>query len=436
MGSTMAQKILANHLVPERSAPVKAGEIVRAKIDLVLLNDVSGPLALKQLGAMGARRVSMPDKVVVVCDHFSPPPDLSSAHGLKALREFAREQGISHFFDVGKGGIEHTLLPERGLIAPGMLVVGGDSHTCTYGAFGAFGTGFGSTDIAAALALDEAWFMVPETLRFNFRGTRQPLVTGKDLILRVLREIGVDGAIYCAMEFTGDGLAGFDADERTAICNMSVEAGAKTGFVVPDGVTREWAERTARQPYALVVPDDDAEYRGSWEFDLDEMGPLVACPHSPANVVPVGDVTGTKVDQVYIGNCANGTLADLRQAAALLKGSKVAEWTRTIVVPATQRIYQQAVEEGLIATFIEAGAAVSTPTCGACFGGHMGLLDEGEVAVSTTNRNFKGRMGDARAEVYLAGAYVAAAAAVAGALVDPREVMATAPGERADSGGI
>ena len=424
MGQTMAEKILARHAT---SGEVEPGRIIRAWVDRVLLNDVSGPLSFKQFREMGATRVAEPERVVLVCDHFAPAPSVAAAHGLKAMRQFAEEQQIPHYFEVGQGGIEHTLLPERGLIAPGDLIIGGDSHTCTYGAFNAFGTGLGSTDIAAAMALGELWFLVPESVRFTFRGTKHPYVTGKDIILRVLREIGADGATYQAMEFAGEGIATLTIDERMAVCNMAVEGGAKTGIVVPDAITETWArDSAAPRPYELVAPDPDAHYAATYTFDLADFGPMVARPHSPANVVPVDEVVGTHVDQVYIGNCANGTLTDLRQAVALLGGRHVARGTRAIVVPATQRVYQQALAEGLITQLVEAGVAVSTPTCGACFGGHMGLLDEGEVAITTTNRNFLGRMGHAGAQVYLANAYVAAAAAVAGEIVDPAEVAAGA----------
>jgi 3-isopropylmalate/(R)-2-methylmalate dehydratase large subunit len=422
MGQTMAEKILARHAISGEIAP---GRIVRARVDCVLLNDVSGPLSFKQFREMGATRVADPEGVVLVCDHFAPAPSLAAAHGLRAMRLFAQEQQIPHFYDVGQGGIEHTLLPERRLIAPGDLIIGGDSHTCTYGAFNAFGTGLGSTDIAAAMALGELWFLVPESVRFTFAGAKRPYVTGKDIILRVLREIGADGATYQAMEFDGEGIASLTIDERMAVCNMAVEGGAKTGIVVPDAVTEAWArDYAAPRPYELVAPDPDAHYAATYTFDLADFGPMVARPHSPANVVPVDEVVGTHVDQVYIGNCANGTLTDLRQAVSLLGGRRVARGTRAIVVPATQRVYEQALTEGLIEQLVEAGVAVSTPTCGACFGGHMGLLDEGEVALTTTNRNFRGRMGHAGAQVYLANAYVAAAAAVAGEIVDPARVGA------------
>ncbi len=420
MGRTIAEKILEQHLV---SGEVTPKTIVRARVDRVLINDVSGPLAFQQMSAMGAEHVAVPDAVVLVCDHFAPAPHLAAARALQTMRAFAREQGIAHFYDVGQGGIEHTLLPEEGLVAPGNLIIGGDSHTCTYGAFDAFGAGYGSTDIAAAMALGDLWFLVPESARFDFTGKRRPFVTGKDVILGILADIGVDGATYQAMEFGGDGLADFNVDERMAICNMAVEAGAKTGFVIPDAVTRAWVDERFGSDVGLVLPDSDAAYVSVRTFDLAQIPPLIARPHSPGNVVPLTEVLGRHIDQVYIGNCANGTITDLRQAASVLRGRCVARGTRAIAVPATQRVYRQALHEGLLDILAEAGVAVSTPTCGACFGGHMGLLDENEVAVTTTNRNFHGRMGHANASVYLANAYIAAAAAVAGELVDPAQVL-------------
>lgn len=420
MGRTIAEKILGAHAL---EGDARVGGVVRVRLDRVLVNDVSGPLAFEEFKRMGANRVADPDRVVLVCDHFSPAPSLAAASSLKEMRRFRDEQGIAHFFELGQGGIEHTLLPEQGLVQPGDLILGGDSHTCTYGAFNAFGTGVGSSDIAAALALGEAWLMVPGTSRFQFTGRRRPFVTGKDLILAVLDKIGVDGANYQAMEFGGEGLADFNMDERMALCNMAVEAGGKTGLVVPDRVTAAWVGERLPGPWQLISPDGDASYAATHRLDLGTLGPLVARPHSPGNVAPLDEVRGTRVDQVYIGNCANGTITDLRQAAAMLKGRRVAAHTRAIAVPATQEIYRQALREGLIAQLVEAGVAVSTPTCGACFGGHMGLVADGEVVVATTNRNFRGRMGHSGAAIYLANAYVAAAAAVAGEIIDPAEVI-------------
>lgn len=416
---TMAEKIFKTHC-KALTSEIKPGQILMCTPDIVLINDASGPLTFKQFYEMGASKVANPKAVVMVNDHFAPPPTLSAAHGMREMRTFASKYRIENFFEIGEG-IEHTLLPERGFIKPGQLIIGGDSHTCTYGAFGAFGTGLGSTDIAAALALGELWFRVPESSQFVFTGKPKKFVTGKDLILTVIGEIGVDGATYQSMEFTGEGLRYLNMDERMAICNMAVEAGAKAGMVVPDEVTEEWAKKTLHD-YTIVKPDNDAKYVTTHKYDLSKIDPMIAKPDSPGNVSPLSEVEGTHVDQVYIGNCANGTLTDLRQAASVLAGKTVAKGTRLIVVPATRRVYLQALKEGLIEIFASAGAAVSSSTCGACFGGHMGLLDKGEVAITTTNRNFKGRMGHADASIYLANAYVAAAAAVAGEIVNPAKI--------------
>jgi len=432
MGKTIAEKILEAHAVD--GGPVAPGAVIQGCLDRILLNDISGPMAFAQFAQMGGRRVAEPEKVVLVCDHFVPPSTLAAARALSEMRAFARAQGIERFYDVGQGGIEHTLLPERGLVSPGALIIGGDSHTCTYGAFNAFGTGLGSTDIAAALALGRLWFVVPESVRFELRGRKRPFVTGKDVILHILGEIGADGATYQCMEFGGDGLVSLNVDERMAVCNMAVEGGAKTAIMLFDRECMAWAHAHLSRLPQPVAPDPDAHYAATCPVDLSALGPLVARPHSPANVVPVSAVRGVHVDQVYIGNCANGTITDLRQAAAILGGRRVAAGTRAIVVPATQQIYQDALAEGLIAQFVAAGAVVAPPTCGACFGGHMGLLDEGEVAVATTNRNFRGRMGHAGAGVYLANAYIAAAAAVAGEIVDPAHVAVQTNARVAEDG--
>lgn len=420
MKETIAQKVLRKHLVEGEVAP---GSTILVKPDRILLNDASGPITFKQFKKIGAKEVSDPDKVVLVCDHFTPVPSLAGAVGQREMEEFAKQFGIKHFYGIGHGGIEHTLLPQEGLVRPGDLVVGGDSHTCTYGAFDAFGTGMGSTDIASGLALGDFWFMVPQTARFDFKGKRDRFVSGKDLILKIVSEIGVDGATYQAMEFGGAAMPGFNIDERMALCNMAVEAGAKTCFVQPDSVTSEWAHAKFSDDFELVSGDEGADYASEMTFDLSDMTPLVAKPHSPGNVVPLKELIGTKVNQAYIGNCANGTITDLRQAAQVVGNRKVAPHTRALVVPATQQVYLKAMEEGLLGKFVEAGFAVSTPTCGACFGGHTGLLDAGEVAISTTNRNFRGRMGNAGAEIYLANAYVAAAAAVTGEITDPAKLV-------------
>jgi 3-isopropylmalate/(R)-2-methylmalate dehydratase large subunit len=402
---------------------VRPGDIVFAKVDRALLNDITGPLAFTQLKAMGVDKLRHKEIVVLVGDHFAPPKDVPAAEGLRSLSLFAKQHSILHDYGVGDGGIEHTLLPERGLVRPGNLIVGGDSHTCTYGAFGALGTGMGSTDIAGAIALGELWFMVPETMRFEFFGEKPSLVTGKDIILNVLRDITTDGATYRCMEFGGSAVATLSMDERMAICNMAVEGGAKTCIVPADEVTRAWAAQTFDGTYEAVTSDAAAEYVDVRRYDLSRLEPLCAQPFSPDNVAPVRDVKGVGIDQAYIGNCANGTITDLRQAASVLKGRKVAKGVRCVVVPATQRIYRQAMREGLIETFLDANVVVSPPTCGACAGLHNGVLAPGQVAVATTNRNYRGRMGHADSKVFLANAYVAAASAVAGELVDPREVL-------------
>jgi len=424
MGRTMAEKMFATHCLEGNPVP---GEIVKAQPDVVLLNDVSGPIAFQQFEKMGAQRVARPDRVLLVNDHFAPAKDIASARGLRAMREFAHQHRLPHFFDVGDGGIEHTLIAQKGFVKPGELIIGGDSHTTTSGAYGAFATGMGSTDIAAALALGWLWFVVPESIRVEFYGTRRPYITGKDLILHTIGTIGVGGATYLSMEFGGPGIGALNNDERMALCNMTAEAGAKAGMVAPDATTRTFLAERVHGDYTEVHPDPDAHYVARHRFDLGAIAPLVARPHSPGNVAPVSEVRGQKVDQVYIGNCANGTMTDLRQAASILRGHRLARGVRMVVVPATQEIYKDALREGLLEVFIDAGAAVSTPTCGACFGGHMGVLDDGEVAVTTTNRNFLGRMGHVGARVFLANAYVAAAAGVAGEIVDPVQVRRPVP---------
>jgi 3-isopropylmalate/(R)-2-methylmalate dehydratase large subunit len=389
----------------------------------VRANDVSGPVAFRALEKMGVERVFDPDRVVMVADHFTPAKDARSAELQKRLKDWSEAQGVT-FYGQGRGGIEHTLLCEEGWIVPGSVVAGGDSHTCTYGALGAFGSGLGSTDIAACLALGEFWQAVPSTIRVEFTGTKGRFVTGKDLILAVLAEIGVGGGTNAVLEFVGDGAEALSVDERLAVANMAVEAGAETGLFPADDTTAAYLEGRTDRPWRQERSDPDAEFVHELEIDLSKLPPLVALPHLPGNVVPVVDAAGTKVDQVYIGNCSNGTMTDLRQAAQLLRGRKVHPDCRAIVVPATQTIYREALREGLLDVFVEAGAMVSTPTCGACFGGGMGVLGPGERAVATTNRNFRGRMGSGEAEVLLANAYVAAAAAVAGEVVDPESVVA------------
>jgi 3-isopropylmalate/(R)-2-methylmalate dehydratase large subunit len=400
------------------------------RCDVVMANDVSGPIAFRAMERMGVERVFDPGRVVMVADHFAPAKDARSAELQRRLKGWSDEQDVT-FYDQGRGGIEHTLLCEEGWIRPGMVIAGGDSHTCTYGALGAFGTGLGSTDIAACLALGEFWQAVPSTIRVEFTGEKQPFVTGKDLILAVIGRIGVGGATNAVLEFTGEGARALSVDERLAVSNMAVEAGAETGLFPPDDVVAAYLHGRESRVQGTVphdlASDDDADFAQTLAIDLDRLPPLVALPHLPGNVVPIAEATGTRVDQVYIGNCSNGTMTDLRQTAELLRGRRVHRDCRAIVVPATQRIYREAMREGLLDAFVEAGASVSTPTCGACFGGHMGVLAAGERAVTTTNRNFRGRMGSPDAEVYLANAYVAAAAAVAGEIVHPGDVLAGAP---------
>lgn len=420
MARTLAEKILLAHTDAD---DVRPGDVVMVRCDLVMANDASGPIAFRALERMGATRVFDPAKVVMVADHFAPAKDVRSAELLKRLKEWSDTFGVT-FYEQGRGGIEHTLLCEEGWIVPGSVIAGGDSHTCTYGALGAFGTGLGSTDIAACLALGEFWQAVPGTIQVEFTGEKGRFVTGKDLILAVLGEIGVGGATNCVLEFVGEAAEALSIDERLAVSNMAVEAGAETGLFPADATTSAYLERRTDREWEGGGSDADADFARLVRIDLSGSGPLVAKPHLPGNVVPLGEVLGTRIDQAYIGNCSNGTMTDLRQAAEVLRGNTVKSGCRLMIVPATQRIYREAMSEGLLDVFVEAGAMVSTPTCGACFGGGMGVLGAGECGVATTNRNFKGRMGSGEAEVYLANAWVAAAAAVAGELVDPAEVLA------------
>ncbi|MBC7104906.1 MAG: 3-isopropylmalate dehydratase large subunit, partial [Firmicutes bacterium] len=408
MGMTITEKILAAAAGRPRVEP---GELVWCRVDLVLANDITAPVAIREFERMGAARPFDPERVALVPDHFTPNKDIKSAEQARLVREFARRHGLPHYFEVGRMGIEHCLLPERGLVGPGDVVVGADSHTCTYGALGAFATGVGSTDLAAAMALGEVWLRVPASCKFVYSGAPGPWIGGKDLILYTIGRIGVDGALYRAMEFAGPVIEGLSLDGRFTMCNMAVEAGAKSGIVAPDERTLEYVRGRARRPWRVFAGDPDAAYEAVYEFDVTDLEPQVALPHSPANAVPVGRAAGVEIDQVVIGSCTNGRLEDLRVAARILRGRSVHPRVRLIVIPGTQEIYRRALEEGLIATFVEAGAAVSTPTCGPCLGGHMGVLARGERAVATTNRNFVGRMGHPESEVYLAGPAVAAASA-------------------------
>lgn len=432
MGMTVTEKILAAHAGKET---VRPGEIVEVRPDLLMANDVSGPIAVDVFQSMGAARVFDPDKVVIVLDHFTPNKDTKAAKSSAKMREFARSQGIVHFYDAGFG-IEHVVLPELGLIGPGGLVIGADSHTVTYGALGAFATGVGSTDLAGAMALGQIWLKVPETIRFEFNGRPSRWVGGKDLILLAIGRVGVSGALYCAMEFGGEAIADLGMDGRFTMCNMAIEAGAKAGIVEPDEKTLAWLGEIRRRWQTQgehsgdVLPhvadrlrsDKDCTYKSVIAFDVSDLEPQVAVPHLPSNVRPISELKDVKIHQVVIGSCTNGRISDLRAAAEILRGRKVDKWVRTLIIPGSQGVYRQALREGLIDVFVDSGAIVAAPTCGPCFGGHLGILDEGERCVSTTNRNFLGRMGHEKSEVYLSGPYVAAASAIAGRLAHPEEV--------------
>jgi 3-isopropylmalate/(R)-2-methylmalate dehydratase large subunit len=418
MGRTLAEKILLAHSDADEIAP---GDFVMTRCDVVMANDLSTPHVARALQRMGATTVFDPAKVVIVADHLVPAQDTASAEMQKIIRDWSRAHGVT-FYDQGRGGIEHTLLVEEGWIVPGSVVAGADSHSCTYGALGAYGTGMGTTDITGAMALGAFWQIVPGTILVELAGERQPFVTGKDVILAVIAEIGVAGATSMALEFVGPAVAALSVDERLAVSNMAVEAGADTGIFPADEVTRAYLDGRTERPWTAERSDPDAEVARRVFIDLRGLEPLVALPHSPGNVVPLAEAQGRRIDQVYIGNCANGTITDLRQAAEMLRGRSVHPSCRVIVVPATQRVYRQALSEGLIDTLVESGCMVSTPTCGACFGGHTGVLAAGESAITTTNRNFRGRMGSPDAGVHLANAWVAAAAAVAGEIVDPAEL--------------
>ncbi|MBN2140187.1 MAG: 3-isopropylmalate dehydratase large subunit [Desulfovibrionaceae bacterium] len=416
MPHTLAEKIIAARSGERIDGP---GQIVRCPVSLVLANDITAPLAIKSFRAMGAKQVFDRDRVALVCDHFTPNKDIASAEQVKVVREFARDMGLTHYYEGGDAGVEHALLPELGLVGPGEVVVGADSHTCTYGGLGAFATGMGSTDIAFAMALGETWFKVPATLRVDISGRLEPFVGAKDLILEVIGRIGVAGALYKALEFGGPVVDRMPVEGRMTMANMAIEAGAKVGLFAADDKTLAYCREAGRLGDMPLAPDPAAVYEQRMELDAGGMGPRVACPHLPENVRPVEDLAGTKIDQVVIGSCTNGRISDLRQAAALLKGRKVDKDVRLIVLPATPGVWRQALAEGLLAVFMDAGAVVGPPTCGPCLGGHMGILAGGERALATTNRNFKGRMGSLESEVYLAGPAVAAASAVAGEIIHP-----------------
>lgn len=420
MGMTITEKILARHAgLPE----VVPGQLISAKLDVVLGNDITAPVAIKEFQKLGIDKVFDRDRVVLVPDHFTPNKDIKSAEQAQMVREFAREQELTNYFEVGRMGIEHCLLPEQGLVLPGDVVIGADSHTCTYGGVGAFATGVGSTDMAAGMATGEAWFKVPESIKFIIGGKLKPWVSGKDLILYIIGKIGVDGARYMAMEFTGPVIEALSMDGRLTMCNMAIEAGAKNGIIPPDEVTRNYVEKRAKRAYTFYESDPDARYAQVIEIDAGDIEPQVAFPHLPENTRPISQVGNVTIDQVVIGSCTNGRMEDLRTAAEVLKGKKVHDYVRAIIIPGTQEIYRQAVQEGLIDVFIDAGCAVSTPTCGPCLGGHMGILAKGEKCVSTTNRNFVGRMGHPESEVYLSSPAVAAASAILGKIAGPEEVL-------------
>lgn len=419
MGMTMTQKILAAHAGLDK---VEAGQFIEAKLDMVLGNDITGPPAIKEFEKMGAERVFDRDKIALVPDHFTPNKDIKSAQQCKFMREFAHEQEVTNYFEVGEMGIEHALLPEKGLVVAGDVVIGADSHTCTYGALGAFSTGVGSTDMAAGMATGEAWFKVPAAIKFNLVGKPSEWVSGKDIILHIIGKIGVDGALYKSMEFVGEGIAHLGMDDRFTIANMAIEAGAKNGIFPVDELTIEYMKDHSNREYKIYEADVDAVYDEEYTINLSDIRPTVAFPHIPENTRTIDEAGVIEIHQVVIGSCTNGRLDDLRAAAKVLKGRKVKKGIRTIIFPATQKIYLQAIEEGLIKTFIEAGAVVSTPTCGPCLGGHMGILAEGERCVSTTNRNFVGRMGHSKSEVYLASPAVAAASAIAGKIYNPEKL--------------
>ena len=420
MGMTMTQKILADHAGVKE---VHAGELIEANVDILMANDITGPMALPIFKKM-ADKVFDKDKVVLVPDHFTPNKDIKSAENSKAIREFSREQGLTHHMEQGKCGVEHAILPESGIVVAGDAVIGADSHTCTYGAIGAFSTGVGTTDIATGMATGQLWFKVPSAIKFNLHGKLPKYVSGKDVILHIIGRIGVDGALYKSMEFTGEGVKELSMADRFTICNMAIEAGAKNGIFPVDEAAIEYLDKHAKREYKIYEADSDAEYEEVVDVDLSAIRPTVAFPHLPGNAKTVDEIEAMDkiyIDQVVIGSCTNGRMEDLRKAAAILKGKKVADNVRVMVVPATQKIYLQCILEGILETFVESGCAVNTPSCGPCMGGHMGVLAKGEKCVSTTNRNFVGRMGDVESLIYLASPETAAASAIAGYIANPEK---------------
>ena len=416
---TMAEKILAAHAGLEEVVP---GQLIECDLDLVLSNDVTAPIAIKEFKKVGVDKVFDPTKIALVPDHYVPNKDIQSAEQAKMTREFAREQGITHFYEVGCMGVEHALLPEQGVVGAGDLIIGADSHTCTYGALGAFATGVGSTDAAIGYATGKAWFKVPESILFNIEGELQPGVTGKDIILHIIGMIGVDGALYQAMEFRGSAIESLTMDERLSISNMAIEAGGKAGLIAVDDVTRAYMDGRTERPYKEYHSDPDAVYAKVYNINAADIVPTVAFPHLPSNTRPAAEARDITIDQSVIGSCTNGRIEDMRQAAAVLKGHKVNPNVRCIIIPATQQVYRQCIEEGLMEIFLDANCAVSTPTCGPCLGGYMGILAAGERSIATTNRNFVGRMGDQTSEVYLSSPAVAAASAVLGHIGLPEDL--------------
>ncbi len=416
MGMTMTQKILAAHAGLDH---VAAGQLINARLDMVLANDITGPVSINEFDKAGFDSVFDRSRVSLVMDHFTPNKDIKSAEQCKKCRTFARRFDLENFYDVGEMGIEHALLPEKGLVCAGEAIIGADSHTCTYGALGAFSTGVGSTDLAAGMATGEAWFKVPPAIRFNLTGQLSEFVSGKDVILHIIGLIGVDGALYKSMEFTGPGVASLSMEDRLCICNMAIEAGGKNGIFPVDDITKEYMKDRVSRPYTVYEADADAEYEQTYEINLSEIRPTVSFPHLPENTRTIDEVGDIPIDQVVIGSCTNGRLSDMKAAAEILKGKHVAKGLRAIIIPATQQVYKDSIHAGYIDIFLDAGCIVSTPTCGPCLGGHMGILAAGERCVATTNRNFVGRMGDTTSEVYLASPAVAAASAVAGKISGP-----------------
>jgi 3-isopropylmalate/(R)-2-methylmalate dehydratase large subunit len=419
MSMTITEKILAAHAGRDRVEP---GELINAKVDFILANDITAPIAISEFERIGARGVFDRERIALVPDHFAPQKDIKAAEQCKLMREFSKRHQLLNYFEVGRMGVEHALLPEQGLVLPGELIIGADSHTCTYGALGAFSTGVGSTDVAAAMATGECWFKVPESMRFIYFGKPRQWVSGKDLILHTIGDIGVDGALYRAMAFQGEAIRAMPIHGRMTICNMAIEAGGKNGIVEPDEVTEAYVKGRAKRNYTFFSSDPDAAYVETREYDCSRVPPTVACPHLPSNTRPAEELSSITIEQAVIGSCTNGRIEDLREAASVINGLKVHPDVRLIVIPATQNIYLKAVREGLVEIFVTAGASVSTPTCGPCLGGHMGVLAKGERAVATTNRNFRGRMGHPESEVYLSSPAVAAASAVMGRIAVPDEL--------------